>query len=113
MQGKRFWRDQVARIDAEISGTQSLMGALEGSTNFRISPELISQMTEMRDELRRQYPQLQPSAAKQKATALREAADEIDHADNMNALMAFYLNRLAELSRLRYIAVARSSSETK
>jgi hypothetical protein len=111
MQGKRFWRDQVARIDAEIAATQSVMDALEGITNFRISPELMSQMNEMRDQLRRQYPQLQRSTAQQKAAALREAADEIDHADQMNALMTFYLNRLADLSRLRSIAVARSTSE--
>ncbi len=98
LQGRKFWIQQLAEIDAEIAEKIERPAHL---VMAKVDQELAVNLERSMEGYYRKYPEARPSPAEAEARALRRRADEIEHAELLRLIAQHEEQRLAELRRVR------------
>jgi hypothetical protein len=106
LQGDRFWRGQLQKLDAEIAwilDEPKRRAQLEQTFD-----QLNREQARLREQLHRAVPETRPTAAEHQAEELRRAADHIEAAEFQAKLDKMLDERLVQLRSCRSAVASRS-----
>jgi len=106
LQGRRFWERQLhlARAELEWQRTQPARDAAFKREDGKMMRDLKNTMEDAYQE----NPGMRPSPASAQADALRDAANELEHAEIEQMLEAARLRRIADLIAILPVVEARN-----
>ncbi|OHE80782.1 MAG: hypothetical protein A2107_06715 [Verrucomicrobia bacterium GWF2_62_7] len=107
LQGKRFWKQQLQNVQAELSREESwsypeLMAKIE-RTSLQNSRNIEATIDKLFEKIYAAHPELRPSAETLQANALRAQAAQLEEADLSAKIESKRLRRIAELRRILII----------
>ncbi len=106
LQGDRFWRGQLKKLDAEIAW---ILDEPERRARLKQTfDQLNREQAPLREQLYGVVPETRPTAAEQAAEELRRAADHIEAAEFQAKLDKILYERLVELRSCRTAVASRS-----
>lgn len=108
VQGRRYWANQLALLDAEIQRLESqpdTIKRMQAIVDEQVR-DVLKRSRQSMEELYSRYPDLRPSRSQIQADELRNRADAIEHAEMLKTLERLNAHRLTELKSCRPILLA-------
>lgn len=105
IQGGRFWVVQLRYIDAEIIRLKTPVQLPKSDDSSKV----LEDTDRLIADIYKDYPQLRPSTAEQKAELLRDEADRIESAEIADNIEQYRLQRISTLEKSRPLIASRAS----